>query len=333
MSRNITDHQSNPAERAGLLATPLRIAITGSSGLVGRRLVNALRADGHEVIRLVRTMSTAHDEIFWNPDRSMIDAASLEGVDAVVNLAGVSIFGARWTERRKKAIRESRVNGTDLLARSLSGLSRRPRVLVSTSAVGYYGSRGTEMLTEESAPGDGFLAGVVRDWEAAATPAAEAGIRVVHPRFGVVLAHEGGMLPLVALPFRFGVGGPLGNGRQYMSWIGLADLVELLRQAIADEALQGPVNAVAPDAVTNAEFSATLARVLGRPSFLRLPERVMRLAGGQLADELILVSQRVVPAKLLEQDFQFSYPTLDRALRHELGREDDARDIEPGSLD
>lgn len=322
MSRSTTDLHLDPADVAGRPDAPLRIAVTGSSGLVGRRFVDSARSNGHDVIRLVRHMPKAHDEVYWNPDRSVIDRDSLEEVDAVVHLAGVSIFGGRWTRRRKAAIRESRVVSTDLLSRSLAGLNRPPRVLVSTSAVGYYGNRGDDLLTEESAPGEGFLAGVVRDWEAAAAPAAEAGIRVVHPRFGVVLAGEGGMLPLVSLPFRVGMGGPLGGGRQYMPWIGLVDLVTILSEMIAEESYRGPVNAVAPEAVTNAEFTATLARVLGRPAFLRVPGRVMRLVAGQLADELILTSQRVEPVVLREHTFPFRFPMLEQALRHELGRED-----------
>lgn len=301
----------------------MRVAVTGSTGLVGNRLVPALRSAGHDVLRLVRRATSASDEVFWDPERSIIDADSLEGVDAVIHLAGVSIFGGRWTRKRKAAIRESRVSSTDLLSRTLAGLDHTPRVLVSTSAVGFYGSRADEILTEDSPPGDGFLAGVVRDWEAATAPAAEAGIRVVHPRFGVILAGEGGMLPLVALPFRLGLGGPLGSGSQYMSWIALTDLVDILEYALADDGLRGPVNAVAPEAVTNAEFSSTLARVLGRPSFMSVPAAMMRIAAGQLADELVLASQRVEPRRLLDQGFTFALPTLEQALRHELGRQDD----------
>lgn len=299
---------------------PLRIAITGASGLVGSRLVAFLRAGGHEVVRLVRGPAEAPDEAHWDPMAGEIDAAALEGLDAVVHLAGASIAGGLWTRKRKVAIRDSRIFGTHLLAKTLAELERPPAVLVSTSAVGYYGSRGDEALNEASAPGEGFLAGVVQGWEDAATPAARAGIRVAHPRFGVVLAGEGGMLPLISLPFRLGVGGPLGTGRQYFSWIALDDLIGILWAAITDPGLEGPVNAVAPQETTNAEFTETLARVLHRPAFFRVPASVARLAAGQLADEVILTSQRVVPARLEDAGFQYAYPTLERALRHELGR-------------
>jgi uncharacterized protein (TIGR01777 family) len=301
-------------------ARPLRVAVTGSTGLVGRRLVAFLRAGGHEVIRLVRGTASGADEVFWDPNGGRIDADALERLDAVVHLAGASIAGGLWTRRRKAAIRDSRVNGTHLLAKTLAELRQPPAVLVSTSAVGYYGSRGDERLDETSAPGDGFLAEVVRAWEDAAIPAARAGIRVVHPRFGVVLAGEGGMLPLISLPFRFGAGGPLGNGKQYFSWIALDDLVGVLHEAIVNDALEGPVNAVAPEMVTNAEFTKTLARVLNRPAFFRVPAAAMKLVAGQLAEEVILVSQRVMPMRLDEVGFQFAFPTLEQALRHELGR-------------
>jgi uncharacterized protein (TIGR01777 family) len=302
--------------------TPLRIAVTGSSGLVGTRLVAFLRAGGHEVIRIVRHAPKRDDEVFWNPEAGEIDAAGLEGLDAVVHLAGVSIAGGLWTRKRKAAIRDSRVNGTHLLATTLAGLTHPPHVLVSTSAVGYYGDRGEERLTEASTAGEGFLAGVVQEWEDAAIPAAKAGIRVVHPRFGVVLAGEGGMLPLISLPFRFGVGGPLGSGRQYLSWIGLDDLVGILFESIVNESLDGPINAVAPEPVTNAHFSRILAKVLHRPALVRTPAAPMKLAAGQLADEVILVSQRVEPTHLEAAGFRFAFPSVELALRHELGRYD-----------
>jgi uncharacterized protein len=303
------------------LDRPQRIAITGASGLVGSRLVPFLQTGGHQVFRLVRHQPRADDEIFWDPETSQIDAAALEGMDAVVHLAGVSIAGGRWTRKRKTAILDSRIEGTRLLARTLAQLQHPPRVLVSTSAVGYYGDAGDEPLTERSRPGEGFLADVCDAWEVAALPAAKAGIRVVHPRFGVVLAGEGGMLTLLARVFGLGIGGPLGGGAQYMSWIALDDLLGVLLESIANEELEGPVNATAPEAVTNRTFGSTLGRVLRRPALLPTPAAAMRLVAGQLADELILVSQRAMPVRLQEIGFQFALPTLEAALRHELGRE------------
>jgi uncharacterized protein (TIGR01777 family) len=300
----------------------LRIAVTGASGLVGSRLTAFLRAGGHEVFPLVRGRADGSNDIHWDPAAGEIDAAKLEGMDAVVHLAGASIAGGLWTRKRKNAIRDSRVLGTHLLAKTLAGLDRPPSVLVSTSAVGYYGSRGDEVLTETSAPGEGFLSDVVQEWEDAATPASRAGIRVVHPRFGVVLAGEGGMLPLISLPFRLGVGGPLGSGKQYFSWIAIDDLVGVLFESIVNPDLEGPVNAVAQQETTNAEFTRTLAHVLHRPAFFRVPAGVMKLVAGQLAEEVILVSQRVRPSRLADVGFPFAFPTLEQVLRNELGRID-----------
>ena len=306
--------------RAANLDRPLRIAITGASGLVGARLSAFLRAGGHEVFPLVRHRPHTDTEIFWSPGSGEIDAAALEGMDAVVHLAGASIAGGRWTKARKAAIRDSRVDGTRLLALALGNLREPPRVFVSTSAVGYYGDTGNTMLTERSPAGDGFLAAVCESWESAALPAAKAGIRVVHPRFGLVLAGEGGLLPILTKVFQTGVGGPLGNGKQFMSWIGLDDLVGILFEAIVNERLAGPVNAVAPEPVSNRIFSRTLAAVLRRPALFATPAPLMRLAAGQLADELILASQRAVPERLEAEGFRFAFPALEQALRHELGR-------------
>jgi hypothetical protein len=302
------------------IPAPLRIAVAGSSGLVGSRLVPFLRAGGHEVFRLVRRATRCSDEVYWNPASGEIDAAALEGIDAVVNLAGVSLFAPRWTASRKEAIRQSRIDGTRLLARTLASLNHKPAVFVSTSAVGFYGDGGEASLTEHSAQGRGFLPNTCSAWEAAAAPAADAGIRVVHPRVGVVMAGEGGMLPLVARVFQLGAGGKLGSGRQYLSWIALDDLLGILLESIASDQLCGPVNAVAPVPVTNAEFTAALAEVLHRPSFMPAPAFALRLAGGQMMDELALVSQRVVPARLQQQGFPFTFPSIEHALRYELGR-------------
>ena len=310
------------------LARPQRIAISGASGLVGSQLVPFLRAGGHDVARLVRRRPDAADEIAWDPATDWIDTASLEGMDAVIHLAGVSIAGGRWTTARKAAILSSRVQGTGLLAKTLTRLQRPPRVLISASGIGYYGDARNAPLTEESPPGAGFLADVCRAWEEATAPAAASGIRVVLPRFGVVLAGHGGLLARMAPAFRFGLGGPLGSGEQFMSWIALDDLLGVLLQAIADDRLVGPVNAVAPHAVTNHDFAATLGRVLCRPAVLRAPAAALRLAAGELADELLLASQLARPARLEDVGFSFAFPALEDALRQELGRYDGYRGAE-----
>jgi uncharacterized protein (TIGR01777 family) len=302
------------------LNAPLRIVVSGASGLVGSRLVPFLRTGGHQVFRLVRHQPRVSDEIFWNPASGEIDEAALESMDAIIHLAGVSIASGRWTRARKTAIIDSRLDGTHLLATTLAGLHHPPKVFVSTSAVGYYGDGGDVALTEESPSGDGFLASVCRAWEHAALPAADAGIRVVHPRFGVIFAGEGGMLPLLGHVFRTGTGGQLGNGRQHMAWIALDDLVGILFEAITNDQLEGPVNAVAPQTITNGEFTRTMGKVLNRPTLMRVPAAAMRLVAGELADDLILVSQQVIPARLEATGFQFAYPTLEETLRHEFGR-------------
>lgn len=314
-----TRHDLSLIMRAGL-EKPLRVAVTGASGLVGRRLVSFLEGGGHEVLKIVRRTPRNAGELYWNPTTSEIDAAGLEGLDAVVHLAGVSIAGGRWTRSRKTAILSSRIDGTHLLARTLADLEHPPRVFVSTSAVGYYGDAGEMQLTEEAPAGEGFLANVCRSWEQASRPAAIAGIRVINPRFGLVLAGDGGMLPLIAKAFQAGVGGPLGSGDQYMSWIAIDDLVGVLFEAITNDALSGPVNAVSPQSVTSREFAQTLGSVLNRPSFFRAPATAMRLVAGELADELILASQRVIPARLMTEGFDYQFRGLEDALRHELGR-------------
>ena len=295
-----------------------RIAITGASGLVGSRLVPFLRAGGHTVHRLVRSEASAPDEIAWDPATGRIDADALEGFDAVIHLAGVSISGSRWSSARKEAIRSSRVQGTTLLAQTLASLQQPPAAFVSTSAVGIYGSRGDEELTETSSAGTGFLADVCQEWESAADSARTAGIRVVHPRFGVVIAGEGGMLKQLLLPFKLGVGGRIGNGKQYLSWIAIDDLLSVLLESVMNDSLVGPVNAVAPESVTNEEFTKALGATLHRPTLLPLPETAVKVAFGEMADELLLTSQRTEPARLNDAGFQFSFPTIQRALEHEL---------------
>lgn len=296
-----------------------RVAVTGASGLVGSALAAALTREGHEVVPLVRRPAR-EQEIAWDPMKGQLDRDRLEGVDAVVHLAGESIASGRWTPARKEAIRSSRVEGTRVIAEGLAGLSRPPRVLVCASAIGYYGERGDAVLTEQSGPGEGFLPEVCRAWEDAAEPARAAGIRVVHLRLGTVLAQHGGALPRMLLPFTLGLGGVIGSGRQWLSWIELGDLVGAIRHAIATEALAGAVNATAPQPVTNAEFTRVLAKVLERPAFFPLPEAMVRLVFGELADALLLQSARVVPARLQETGFAFTHPDLESALRCALGR-------------
>jgi uncharacterized protein (TIGR01777 family) len=302
-------------------APRLRVAVTGATGLVGGALVPALRAAGHRVDRVSRRPPAAGTtDIQWDPARGLLDSRALEGVDAVVHLAGESIAALRWTPAVKERIRRSRVDGTRLLAETLGRLTRRPRVLVAASGVGYYGDRGEAPLTEESSPGSGFLAEVCREWERAADPARAAGIRVVHPRLGVVLARQGGALPRVALPFRLGVGGVIGSGRQYWSWIALPDLVRVVELALAVETLAGPVNAVAPTPVTNRELTRVLGRILGRPTLVPLPALAVRLLLGEMGQALLLDGARALPRRLERAGFRFRHPNLEDALRAALGK-------------
>lgn len=300
--------------------SPLRVAVTGATGLVGKVLVSFLRAGGHEVIPISRKAGSAPNEIMWNPAKGEIDATKLEGLDAIIHLAGVSIAGGRWSASRKEQILKSRVDGTSLLSKTLAGLTSKPKVLVSTSAVGYYGDAPGVLLTEDSPAGNEFLSDVCVQWEAATASASDAGIRVVNPRFGVVFSGDGGMLPLISKAFLLGGGGPLGSGKQSMSWIAIDDLLGVLLESIGNENLSGPVNAVAPKAVTNAEFTKTLAHVLRRPAFFRVPAFALRLVAGELADELLLVDQAVDPKKLREAGFEFQFGSLEETFRHELGR-------------
>jgi hypothetical protein len=319
--RRLADDLARHAAFAG--RPPLRVAISGASGLVGRRLAHFLSAGGHTVLPLVRTEGPAPagaGAIAWNPAGGTIDAAALAGVDAVVHLAGENIAAGRWSARRKRAIRDSRVDATALLARALAGLGARPRVLVCASAVGYYGDTGDRAVDEQAPPGSGFLAEVCRDWEAAAEPARSAGIRVAHLRTGMVLAGEGGVLARLRLPFRLGLGGPVGSGRQYLSWIALEDLLGVVLHALHDERLAGPVNAVAPQAVTSLAFARALGRVLGRPAVMPLPAAAVRAWFGEMGRALLLEGQRVLPARLRNAGFSHRYPGLEDALRIELGR-------------
>ena len=296
----------------------MKILVTGATGLVGSALVPFLAGGGHEVSRLGRAAAGAGD-IRWDPDAGVLDAAALEGFEGVIHLAGENVASGRWTEARKRRIKESRVNGTRLLAETLAGLERPPRVLVSASAVGFYGDRGEDELTEGSPAGAGFLSDVCREWEAATEAAEGKGIRVAHARLGVVLARDGGALAKMLTPFRLGAGGIIGNGRQYMSWITLDDTVAAIGHLLATEAASGPVNVVAPAAVTNREFTKPLGRVLRRPPLFPMPGFAARLAFGEMADALLLASTRVKPAGLLDSGYAFRHGTLGEGLRHVLG--------------
>ncbi len=299
----------------------MKILISGSSGLVGRALIPHLVAGGHQVVRLLRARPAPGEAaIFWDPDAGTLDPAALEGFDAVIHLSGESIAAGRWTEAKKARIRDSRVKSTALLSGRIERLSRPPGVLLCASAIGYYGDRGDEVLTEDSAPGKDFLAEVCQAWETASDPAARIGVRVVRHRFGVILSPNGGALAKMLLPFKLGVGGRIGDGRQFMSWIAIDDVLGAVDHALATKALRGPVNTVSPHPVTNAEFTATLGRVLRRPTIFPMPAFAARLALGEMADALLLSSQRVVPERLLASAYRFRHPDLEPALRHLLGR-------------
>jgi len=297
----------------------MRIAVSGSTGLVGSEVVTVLAAGGHEVVRLVRRMPGPGETsaLRWDPAKREVDAAGLEGFGAVIHLAGENVGSGRWTAARKASIRDSRVNGTRLLCEALAGLARPPKTLVCASAIGIYGDRGEESLSEDRPAGAGFLAEVCREWEAAAAPAAEKGIRVVHLRIGMVLSPKGGALPRMLPLFRAGLGGVIGSGRQYVSWVALDDLPLILLHALQCGFLRGPVNAVAPRPVTNREFTEALGKVLSRPTPLPVPAFALRIAvGREMADALLLASARVVPRRLEETGYRFRFPELGGALRH-----------------
>lgn len=300
----------------------LTVAVTGASGLVGTALCHFLTTGGHRVVRVTRRRgSSGPDTVHWDPASGEIDAAALAGVDAVVHLAGASIAGGRWTEERKREILASRVKGTELLARTLASLGgASPKVLVSASAVGYYGNRGDTRLDEGAEPGGGFLADVVKAWEAATGAASRAGVRTVLLRTGVVISPAGGALGQMLLPFKMGVGGRLGSGKQYLSWIDLDDQVAAIVHTLYEPTLSGPVNVTAPNPVTNAAFTDALGRALGRPTVLPIPAVAVRAAFGQLGEEALLWGQRVLPSRLLETGFRFDYEGVEDSLRFQLGR-------------
>ncbi len=297
------------------------VAVTGASGLIGTALVRRLQAEGHQVLRLTRSRPSGPDQVQWDPMAGRLDPDALAKADAVVHLAARNIGDRlRWTAATKRDLLQTRVEGTGLVAETMAGLAEGPRVLVCASGVGFYGDRGDEVLTEASSGGRGFLADVVRRWEQAADPARAAGLRVVHLRTGPVQTAAGAGLPKQALMFRLGIGGRLGSGRQWLSWISLDDIAGAYLHALTREDLDGPVNAVAPNPVTNAEFTATLARILRRPAVLHVPAFGPRLVLGEAADELLFVSQRARPARLQATGYRFQFPELEPALRHTLGR-------------
>jgi len=304
---------------------PARFLVSGSTGLVGTALTALLSAGGHHVTRLSRGEGARPDplgasRVEWDPVRGVLNPEAVSGHDVVVHLAGENVAGGLWTEERKARIRDSRVNGTQLLSRALAATPHPPEVLVCASAVGFYGDRGNMEVDEGSAAGSGFLAETGVEWEQAADAARQAGIRVVHLRIGIVLTPAGGALARMLPPFRMGVGGPLGSGRQFWSWIAIDDLLGAILHVAASDHLDGPVNAVAPEHVRNAEFSATLGRVLRRPAIMPAPAAALRLLLGEMADEMLLGGAQVLSSRLLESGFTFRYPDLEGALRHLLGR-------------
>jgi uncharacterized protein (TIGR01777 family) len=295
----------------------MKILVSGATGLIGSAVTRNLSSRGVDVLQLVRKPPRNEaQEILWDPTKGIENTGKLEGLDAVIHLAGEPIAEGRWTEEKKLRIRESRVRGTSILAAALAGLARKPRLLLSASAIGYYGSRGSEVLTEESSPGDDFLARVCHDWEEATAPAAQAGIRVVQMRFGIILSSKGGALARMLKPFKMGVGGRLGSGRQYMSWIAIDDVVGVIDHLLEEESVSGPVNTVAPNPVTNREFTEALGEALSRPTLFPVPKFAMRLAFGEVSDIALLASQRVEPARLKASGYIFKYPELKAALSH-----------------
>jgi uncharacterized protein (TIGR01777 family) len=312
---DIAAHRACEGER------PMRVLVSGASGLIGSALVPFLTTGGHPVRRLVRRAAGGNDDTAsWDPTAGRIDEGALDGIDAVVHLAGENISAGRWTAERKRRILDSRVRSTQLLAQSLAAAPQRPRAFVCASAIGFYGDRGDDLVDDNAVAGSGFLADVCKAWEEAAEPARRAGIRVVHLRFGVVLSPQGGALAKMLTPFRLGVGGIVGDGRQHMSWIAHDDAVGAVHHALTTDTLNGAVNVVAPGVVTNHEYTKTLGRVLSRPTVFPVPAFAARLAFGEMADELLLASTRVQPLKLEQSGYVFRFAQLEPALRHMLGK-------------
>ena len=297
----------------------ITVAVSGSTGLIGSHLCGSLQASGNRVLRLIRDRSqSSSDAILCDPVSGIEPASLLEDADAIVHLAGENIASGRWTQGKKQRIRDSRIRGTRFLCERIGEMKRPPRVLISASAVGFYGNRGDLMLSESSPAGEGYLVDVCREWEAATQAAEDAGCRVVHLRIGVVISRHAGALAQMARPFRMGFGGRIGNGHQYWSWVHLEDVVGIIAHCIADDLLRGPVNCVAPNPVTNNEFTKTLGQVLNRPTLFPLPAVAARLILGQMANDLLLSSARVVPQRLIETDYSFSHANLSSALQAEL---------------
>jgi uncharacterized protein len=297
----------------------MKVLIAGASGLVGSALIPKLESEGAEVTRLVRSSPAGGGEIEWHPNNDQLDANQLEGFDAIMNFAGENIAAGRWTDEQKRKIHDSRVNGTHLLSEAIGKLKGRPAVFLCASATGIYGDRGDEMLDEESDSGGGFLAGVCREWEEATEPAIRGGVRTVNLRFGPILARDGGMLAKLLTPFKMGMGGKVGSGKQYISWVAIDDVVEAIKLALHNDSLRGPLNIVSPNPVTNEVFTKTLGHVLSRPTALAMPAFAVRLAFGEMADEMLLVSQRVRPKKLSDAGYEFQCPELEDALTKNLG--------------
>ena len=293
----------------------MKVAIAGASGLVGSALIPALKSMGAQITRMVRSKPRA-GELEWHPNNDELSPDSLSGFDTIINLAGENIAGGRWTDDQKRKIRESRINGTHLLSEAIARLSPKPRVFLCASATGIYGDRDDEVLDEQSESGGGFLAGVCREWEEATKPAIQAGVRVVNLRLGPILAREGGMLAKLLTPFKMGMGGKVGSGRQYISWIAIDDVIQAIKLAIEDASIHGALNVVSPNPVTNEEFTKTLGHVLNRPTALGIPPFAARLAFGEMADEMLLASQKVIPKKLANAGFVFKYPELEPTLKH-----------------
>lgn len=299
----------------------MKILISGSHGFIGTAVFDHLQKQGHELLRLIRPTQVARsDEVFWEPANEFIHQNKLAGVQAVIHLAGENLFG-RWNDKKKNAIRDSRIKGTAFLCKTLAAMENKPQVLICASAIGYYGDRGEHECTETTEPGEGFLAEVCEEWEAATNPASDAGIRVVNLRIGVVLGKDGGAMAKMLTPFKMGMGGPLGDGQQWISWISIDDVVKVIDYALNHDTLSGPVNAVAPLPVRNKEFAHALGHALHRPELVPIPKRMLHFMFGEMAEKTLLASTRVLPKKLEMEEFQFAHPDIHTALDHILGKE------------